>query len=266
MGEARAFLRACFGKDIHATQIPLEIWGQIVLETSIKDISTIAQMCKGFAAVVEYIRARHFEIALLYRREDQMRLAHKCLMMCVEMNNPDAMFHIGYAMVKGGWRIDWNEFWIEDKRANEWITKAAEMGNTNALLYISKGVQHEELPDKKDGFVDGIMAIHYKYFATDIKKSNYYVSRGANRGDYWSQKRLSAMYRFGEDVELDEVEASKWHKRACSQEFLANFRSKDNAGIVESGLLKRYMNNDDDLEPMDESDEDAMFSDDKEEE
>lgn len=219
LGEARAFLRACFGKDIRATQIPLEIWGQIVLETSIKDISTIAQMCKGFAAVVEYIRARHFEIALLYRREGQMHLAHKCLMMCVEMNNPDAMFHLGYAMIRGGWRIHCDEFWSEDELANKWITKAAEMGSINALIFNSAGVPHKEFPDKKDGFVDAVLASHYRYFVGDIEKSHYYVSRGANRGDYWSQKMLSGMYRFGEYVELDNIEANKWHKRACSQEF-----------------------------------------------
>jgi TPR repeat protein len=135
--------------------------------------------------------------------------------MCVEMNNPDAMFHLGLALFHGGWLMPMKP--IHDRTVDTWIVKAANLGNTNALMFINGNEM--EFVDKEDGVVDMFKGKFYRYFDLNYKISVYYFLRAARKGDYWAQKMVSGMYRFAEYLPQDFEEADKWSKRARTQEF-----------------------------------------------
>lgn len=129
--EARGLLKNCFRTMLFSI-VPFEIWKDIVCYADAKSILKLSQTCWGFRALLEIVRDLYFEIALRYRREDQIPLALKCLQRCADCGNTLAMFHLGYACMDGGWGLK-----QDVKQAAGWLKKAARGGNAAGMAFFA---------------------------------------------------------------------------------------------------------------------------------
>lgn len=103
-----------------------EIWEAIIIQVNdIKTHGVLAPACKTFHQIIESFRRKYLKIALLYRLNDQIALAQKCLLMCANAGGDSmAMVHLGFAYAYSGWNI------IQDpKLALEWFKRASDMKN-----------------------------------------------------------------------------------------------------------------------------------------
>lgn len=121
-----------------------EIWEAILIQVNdVKTHGVLAPACKTFHEIIESFRRKYLRIALLYRINDQIALAQKCLLMCANAGGDSmAMVHLGFAYAYSGWNITPNH-----DLALNWLKRASDMKNELAYalhlylqcdLYINK--------------------------------------------------------------------------------------------------------------------------------
>ena len=123
--------------------------------------------------------------------------AAECMRKAAEQGHAKAQFYLGLFYKTG----ELDEF-IEQsyEEAVSWFTKAAKQGEKGA----KKALKELQEAEEKDIVVS--------------------CKRKAEQGDVDSQFELASMYRKGEGVEQDLVEAAKWYRKAAGQEhFSAQF-------------------------------------------
>lgn len=132
-------LKECFQTPAFAI-VMLEDWREIVFRTDVRTMALLAQTCKAFWQLVEEIRKKNLGIALEYRRIEQILLAKKCLMMCANYGIPEAMFHLGYAKLRGGFGF---KSFQKPTDAYDWIKKASGAGYPLAMVHLATSYSDE---------------------------------------------------------------------------------------------------------------------------
>lgn len=98
-------------------------------------MTVVSQTCWGFKEIFEIIGGESLNLALIFRREGQIHLALKFLKLCVENEDTNAMFQLGYSYFLYGWGI--NE---DKKKAFEWFKKSA--GSEMCLILFIQFIDH----------------------------------------------------------------------------------------------------------------------------
>lgn len=110
----KKLLKQCFRNPLYAS-VPFEIWlTDIVLNAELKVIFKLAQACFAFKELVDTQIKTNFRFALMCRQQLQMPMAKRCLELCANNGDPDAMFHLTYAMESNGWSINPKNYHFEN--------------------------------------------------------------------------------------------------------------------------------------------------------
>lgn len=86
-------------------------------------------------------------------------------------------------------------------KAAEYLTKAADKGNTNSQAVL------------------GMLYADGKGVSQNYTKATEYLTKAANKGDAESQFNLGNLYAYGKGVTLDMEKAKSYFKQACSNQF-----------------------------------------------
>jgi hypothetical protein len=223
--ELKTLFKHCFRNPLY-TQVPFEIWLDIVWKMPLKTIFTIAASSKAFKELVDRHLKRDMRFALLCRREDQIPVAKKCLEECAKDGNTTAIMHMILASGWGGWGLSNGEV------PKKWIETMAENGNvyTGVMLwacgdmelemwlhktpiwilichighaYVWKGdvnKKHvdsateylEPLANDGEEFAQALLGIIHS--SKDRRKSFYWFTKAAEQGNYMAINQLSFMY------------------------------------------------------------------------
>lgn len=212
LNDTRRLLRLCFTCLASASQVPLEVWrDNIVLETDLPTMTLLAQTCKAFWELVEEIRRCNVRVALVYRQYDQIPLARRCLKMCARNDVAEAMFHLGYAKMYGGFGFDYDECKIN------WIQQAALSGKSYIAMAVYAQCFKESDPSTFNYLMkqvlssnDNLALGYYHYANSDFKKAFPFLEKSAKEGNEYGQ------YWF---ASVNKRERTYWLVRAAKQRF-----------------------------------------------
>lgn len=110
--------------------IPFDIWKEFLNKyVDAKSLTRLGETSSAFKELVESIYRSNVRIAWECRKEDQIPLARKFILACAENGNPEAMFHLGFALTYGG---GWG-FQQHDKQGRKWLRQSVKLGNISAL-------------------------------------------------------------------------------------------------------------------------------------
>lgn len=102
----KKLLKQCFRNPLYAS-VPFEIWlTDIVLNAELKVIFKLAQACFAFKELVDTQIKTNFRFALMCRQQLQMPMAKRCLELCANNGDPDAILHLMFAKESNGWSIN----------------------------------------------------------------------------------------------------------------------------------------------------------------
>lgn len=243
--EARSLLRKCFKNNIFSF-VPFEIWKEIVSFAEARTICFLTKTCWGFKELVENIGENNFKLALLFRKESQIILAKKYLLLSANNRNPIAMFHLGFASFHvGGWGLK-----VDCEGAAEWFKKSAEAGYGPAMaLYancfkwghgVSKNQNLRNTWGKKALSSNNLFAAGYCYSmtlgtSTDYERAcNLYEVLG-EEGDEFAQYMLGNLHEYGLGVAKDYERALYWYLKSAenglvNSQFAAGYLYRDGFG------------------------------------
>ena len=220
LSDTRCLLRLCFTRLPSASQVPLEVWrDNVVLETDLRTMTLLAQTCKAFWELVEEIRRCNVRVALVYRQYDQIPLARRCLKMCARNGVAEAMFHLGYAKMYGGFGMSYHKY------NTYWIEKAAEAGSYIAMVmyghikYNTNNYWYQEALSSKDNLACGYYFLRVFPSNDRYEKARLHLEKSANEGNEFGQYWLSECNRkLSHEMEITN---DKWMNRAAKQGLFA---------------------------------------------
>ena len=215
MSDTRGLLRLCFTRLPSASQVPLEVWrDNVVLETDLPTMTLLAQTCKAFWELVEEIRRCNVRVALVYRQYDQIPLAHRCLKMCAHNGVAEAMFHLGYAKIYGGFGEEGGVY------KTKWMKRAAEAGCYIAmaiyasLIRLSDPIESEVWIERVLSSNDNLAIGYYYYLRNFVQKSFPFLLESAKEGNEFAQYWMSEVCRLTLQTQ---PQVRIWLERAAKQ-------------------------------------------------
>lgn len=189
--ELRQLLKRCFKKHHLYSQIPFEIWKEIINRTTLKSMERVAQTCRSFKKLVAMLRTNNFLFAKRCRKEDQIKMAKKYLQECVEDGNLEAMYHLACAYWDGGWGYQ------QDRHsALALFHKLEDTG-----LYVRPFLRHD--PSSSDDELGELLLAsgdsyaigqYYRIFKSDHKIANSFYEIAAKNGNEFAQLQLSIYF------------------------------------------------------------------------
>ena len=217
LSDTRRLLRLCFTRLPSASQVPLEVWrDNVVLETDLPTMTLLAQTCKAFWELVEEIRRCNVRVALVYRQYDQIPLARRCLEMCAHNGVAEAMFHIAYSELMGGFGI---MFRLSPQ--SEWLQKAAEHGSFIAMVWYASSIQFSDPVGfkfyvKRVLLSDDNLALGFycKNINFDLEKCFHFWEKSAKEGNEFGQFWFSEICRLTLQTQ---PQVRIWLERAANQ-------------------------------------------------
>lgn len=243
---ARSLLKNCF-QDGLLSQVPLEIWRNIIWKCDSNCMRKISQTCWGLNEVAGSVKSLRFEIAKKHRREGEIEIALKHLQNSAECGNTVAAFNIGIAFWKGGWGL-----MHSDELAAVWFRKVAEAGCGPAMSWYScclkfgTGVKKDvELCNswgRKALESNNLLAIGYCYFhglgvSGNFKKAYECFAVSAADGDEFSQQMLGEFFKLGYYVKIDLEKAAYWSLKSAEQGFAIAQHSFYHIDLKESDVI-----------------------------
>lgn len=225
--EARSLLKNCFRNKLFSA-VPFEIWRWIIFQADNASTDVISRSCWGFKELVDSLRFEHFDLALKCRREGNIREAQQNLRHSIESGNSQAMLHVGYAYMFGGWGLK-----RDHKAAVEWFKKSAHRGNAAAMaMYAHFLIRGNEVTfdcEKSEEWANkalasnNLFAVGYCHFNGVGTKLNYkkalaFFKGAAERfcdefGEFW----LGEIYITGYGVRMNYDNAFYWFSRSAEQ-------------------------------------------------
>jgi TPR repeat protein len=108
----------------------MDVWKEFLNKyVDAKSLTRLCQTSSAFKELVEGICRTNVRIAWECRKEDQIPLARKFILACANNGNPEAMFHLGFALThEGGWGYPSN-----GRDGMKWLKAGAKLGNISAL-------------------------------------------------------------------------------------------------------------------------------------
>lgn len=185
--EARQLLKRCFKNHCLYSQIPFEIWKEIVNRTTLRSMECVAQTCRPFKKLVAVLRTNNFLFAKRCRKQDQIKMAKKHLQECVEDGNLEAMYHLACAFWDGGWGFE------QDRHSA--LTLFHKLEDTG--LYVRPFLTHD--PRSSDDELGELLLAsgdpyvigqYYRIFKSDHKTANSFYEIAALCGNEFAQLQL----------------------------------------------------------------------------
>lgn len=217
--DLRVAIRGAF-QGVLEPRVPLELWKTIVLNTALKDLGTIARCSKAFRRLVEHIRGSHVRVAIEYRRARQRVLAERCLTMCADNGDGEALFRLGYAHENGGWYLNKQDRNYTFPR--QMYGKSAVAGYPVGMIFYAKCLAMmsinphcrwvQKAVDSQHPFALGY---YHLMFTHDVEKALKFFEVGATRDkDDLAQFYLALCYEY---VVRDHERALYWYTEAAAQ-------------------------------------------------
>jgi TPR repeat protein len=226
--DARALLRRCFRNNL-CSDVPYAIWRDIIVpRCTPKTISLLLQTCKAFKELVDDIGENDVELAVSFKKEDQLGLAMKYLLKCANAGNDMAMYFLGSAYNHREWGVRVYDCY----EGTKWYKKAAEKGNIYAMVrfahYLKFGYGHVRDTDLSDIWTKKVVLSNNSYvigevhfFGLDTEKSYgkafpYFETAATKNINIYEQSIAQYMCGFCMDSDRFYEGALEWYLKSAS--------------------------------------------------
>jgi len=125
------------------------------------------------------------------------------IMKAAEQGDANASYKLGQHYLNGEDR--------DYKKALSWFVTAANQGHAHAPYYC--GDANDYISAHFNQYGDPLKP----FFQTDLEKANKWYAIGAERGDYYAQKRLAEKYAKGMGIPKDLEKTNYWYTKAAEQ-------------------------------------------------
>lgn len=141
--EPRVLLRTCFKNPLYAF-VPYDIWKTLIFAQveDLKTLGVVAQLSHGCKSAIEELRRNNMTLAKHYRKENQIPMAHKCLLSSVECKNPEALVEYACALQDGGWGVGPRNVNFDEKLYRRLVKEAAEQGYPRGMFEYGRAIQN----------------------------------------------------------------------------------------------------------------------------
>lgn len=197
-------------------QVPFDIWKHFFDKyVDAKTLTFMMRTCRPFYELIKQICENNVRVAWECRKKNQIALAKKWLLACVDdNNNTEAMFHLGFALkFGGGWGLKAN-----DVIGLYWLRRAAKYGNTSAMAccYFDYDNNHTDVILASGN----AFAIGYWYLKRDL---------GINKN--------KAIHYFRISAEQDNNEYGQYYLGCCLKNGIGHIPNCD-LGISDNWYMK----------------------------